>query len=197
MKQATKARLLKSLRTIHGWMGIIIFPWILIIGFTGFYLNHSRMVLSWFEGPSYDESQFADWPDIGADEAMARALAQQLWPDQRLDRIDFDSYHGRQAILITVGDGQVILSQPTGHYFVKEGFTRKTFAPDGTLLHNKVYWGSAFKTLHTRGWLTSTFGTFIADVIAFALMIFAISGLIVWWLPRTKKIGRLFKRQNA
>ncbi len=192
MKQATKAKLLKLFRTLHGWIGIIIFPWILIIGFTGFYMNHSKLVLSWVEGPSYDESQFSEWPDIGADEAMARALAAKLWPDEPIRRIDFEPYHGRNAIHVAVESGRVIMSQPTGHYFVKEGFTRETFAPDGTLLHSKTYWGSVFKTLHERGWLSNRFGTLISDAIAFALIIFALTGLVIWWLPRMKKVARLF-----
>jgi len=64
MKQATKAKLLKFFRVTHGWAGVIVFPWIFVIGLTGLYLNHKSLVLDWLDSVSYDESQFSEWPNI-------------------------------------------------------------------------------------------------------------------------------------
>lgn len=57
-----RGRALRLLRTVHAWMGIFIFPWVIVIGATGFYLNHGKLILSVIEGPEYVESRFDEWP---------------------------------------------------------------------------------------------------------------------------------------
>jgi hypothetical protein len=48
-----RGRALRLLRTVHAWMGIFLFPWVIAIGATGFYLNHAKIILSVIEGPKY------------------------------------------------------------------------------------------------------------------------------------------------
>lgn len=194
MKQANTARFLKVLRTFHSWIAIIVFPWVLIIGLTGFYLNHSKMILGWFEATAYDEIQFSEWPDIEVTRFTALNVAAEIWPDERVQKVEFSDYHDRPSIIIEKASGSVIVSEATGHYFVKTRLTRKTYAPDGTELHSKIYWGSAFKTLHTRGWLSSRFGTWLVDITSISLVIFSVSGIFLWWMPRAKKFARLVRR---
>lgn len=194
MKQAHRARFLKFLRTFHSWIAIIVFPWVLIMGLTGFYLNHSKMILGWFETTSYDESQFGEWPDIEVTRFTALDVAVDIWPDERVQKVEFTDYHDRPSILIEKPSGSVIVSEATGHYFVKTYLTRKTYAPDGTELHSKIYWGSAFKILHTRGWLNSRFGTWLVDITSISLVIFSVSGIFLWWMPRAKKFARFVRR---
>ncbi len=57
-----RGRALRMFRTIHAWLGIFIFPWVIIIGATGFYLNHPQTILAMLEGPEYAESRFDVWP---------------------------------------------------------------------------------------------------------------------------------------
>ncbi|MDP5361046.1 MAG: hypothetical protein NWP79_02710, partial [Paracoccaceae bacterium] len=61
----TKAQTLKTLRSLHGWLGFLLLPWIIAIGATGFYLNHARTVLNWIEPENFEESTLADWPGAG------------------------------------------------------------------------------------------------------------------------------------
>ena len=75
----------------------------------------------------------------------------------------------------------------TGHYWVKTDFTRLTHAPDGTLLERKIYWEGIFKRLHVRGWLSGTFGTWIADITAAALVMFGLSGIVLFLVPRLRR----------
>ena len=43
----SKAQVLRGLRTVHTWLGVLVVPWIIIIGATGFYLNHSKGIQGW------------------------------------------------------------------------------------------------------------------------------------------------------
>ncbi len=195
MNQAVRAKTLKLLRTSHAWLAIFVFPWILMIGLTGFYLNHSKAVLGLIEPAAYDESLFNEWPNrIEATRESALALAESIWPGEEVTKFASKAYHKRPSYIMDLPSGQVIVSRPTGHYFVKHGFMRETYAPDGTMLHSKRYWGSMFKRLHTRGWLSSRFGTWLADITSLSLVVFAISGMFLWWMPRAKKIGRALRR---
>lgn len=36
---------MRLLKTIHSWLGVIVLPWVLIIGFTGLFLNHQSLVM--------------------------------------------------------------------------------------------------------------------------------------------------------
>ena len=195
MNQALRARTLRLLRTSHAWLAIIVFPWILMVGLTGFYLNHSKAVLRLIEPPAYDESLFEQWPNsIKATRESALALAETVWPREEVTKFSAKEYHSRPSYIMDLPSGQVTVSRATGHYFVKYGFMRETYAPDGTMLHSKRYWGSIFKRLHTRGWLSSRFGTWLADITSLTLVAFAISGMFLWWMPRAKKIGRVLRR---
>ena len=74
---------MKHLRFFHSWLGIIVLPWIIVIGATGFYLNHSRTILSWIENAPYDESSFADWTNgPPLNRAQAQITADAIWPDE-------------------------------------------------------------------------------------------------------------------
>lgn len=190
MKQATKAKLLKFFRVTHGWLGVFVFPWIFAIGLTGLYLNHKSLVLDWIGTNEYDESQFAQSPprDITVTEALA--IANLYWPDEEVLSLKDDKYHGFKSFIFKKDSGRIMVTQDTGHYFVKTNMTRRTFAPDGELLHRKIYWKSVFKWLHVRGWLNTDLGTWLADITAMAMVFFSLSGLWLFFAPRIKKIKR-------
>lgn len=190
MKPATKAKLLKFFRVSHGWLGLFVFPWILIIGLTGLYLNHAKLVLGWIGSSSYDESQFAEWPTLELTRADAAIIAGTVWPNEGVESVKEDRYHGFDSYIFKKDSGQIIVTLDTGHYYVKTNITRATFAPDGERLHRKIYWSSAFKWLHVRGWLDDSFGKWLADITAGAMVIFALSGLYLFFAPRAKKISR-------
>ncbi len=194
MKPATKARILKFFRTSHAWLGLFIFPWVLVIGLTGIYLNHKSLVLDWLDSSRYDESRFAEWPVLDMEVGDALPIAQSIWPDEDITGVKGDVYHDMDSFVFTKDSGKIIITRATGHYFVKSNLSRQLYAPDGTLLDRKIYWKSVFKWLHARGWLNSTPGTWLADLTGVAMVIFSISGLFIFFMPRTKKIVRAVKR---
>jgi len=190
----SKGSLMRKLRLIHSWLGFFVFPWIIIIGATGFYLNHWQPILNFVQKADYDESLFDLWPasaEVTVD--TASRVAAQYWPEEAA-RIEPDyNYHGRAASRFRKASGSVIVTKPTGHYFVKTNLSRKTYAPDGTLLHSKIYWGSIFKRLHTDGWLGSGLGTWLADLTSLAMVVFGLSGFTLWLVPRSRKLLRVLR----
>jgi len=178
----------RLLRTIHSWLGFVVMPWIIIIGLTGVYLNHSRLFAGLLYGPVYNEAQFDAWPDPRpVDEVAARVLAQSVWPEARFRRSATKLYHKRPAWIFKSGQKQVIVARATGHYWVKTRTKRLTFDPTGRLLHSKIYWGSIFKNLHVNGWINSTFGSWLADLTAGAMVVFGFSGMFLFISPRLRR----------
>lgn len=186
-----KGRVMRLFRTIHAWLGIFIFPWIVIIGATGLFLNHAKPFLAVLEGPSYPESRFDDWPAAETVSLQsATAIATSVWPSEPIQNVEEKVYHDRPSFDFKKTSGHVIVTQPTGHYFVKTSYRRETFAPNGELLHSKIYWGALFKGLHRRGWLGRDLGTWMADITSVAMVVFGLTGAVIWWTTRSRRLGR-------
>jgi len=179
---------MRFLKTVHGWLGVIVLPWVIMIGFTGLFLNHESLFINVLAPEAYDEAQFDTWPGahpVTVDQA--RTLAEQLYPDAQLT-LDADKvYHRREAAIFDTAGTQVIVALKTGHYWVKSDYSRTTHAPDGSVLDRKIYWEAFFKRLHVRGWLTRTFGTWFADITAGAMIVFGLSGIILFLVPRLRR----------
>lgn len=179
---------MRLLKTVHGWLGVFVLPWVILIGLTGLFLNHEGLVMGWLDGPGYDEAQFDAWPGARAlSPADARAVAERVLPGAALSLSDETAYHDRAAAIFQSGGTQVIVALETGHYWVKTDLSRVTHAPDGTVLETKTYWEGIFKRLHVRGWLTSTFGTWLADLTAAAMVVFGLTGIVLFLLPRLRR----------
>ena len=65
---------LKTLRTLHSWLGVVVLPWVIIFGISGFYLNHPDAVRAVLPFKSYSETD-TNFP----------TLASPLTPDQAAD----------------------------------------------------------------------------------------------------------------
>ena len=197
-RRPSSAQILRSLRFVHAWMGIIVVPWIIVIGATGLYLNHSRAIFALLDVKPYDEASFADWPGAQpVTEQQALVVARRVWPEEPVTSTKDSAYHDMAAYIFRKPSGQVIVTKATGHYFVKTWRTRSTYAPDGTRLHRRIYWGSIFKQLHTDGWLGGSLGSWLADITSVAMVVFGLTGIFLWWMPRARRIARLFRRRQG
>ena len=197
MKPALKAKTLKFLRMGHGWLGLFVFPWIVVIGLTGIYQNHSKLVLGWIGSNEYDESLFSDWArEEPLSVVEAARIVDTVWPAETAHELNRDLYHGFDSYEFKKNSGKVIVLRATGHYYVKTSLTRRLFNPEGFEIHKKIYWGAVFSWLHERGWLSNRFGTWLADITAGAMAVFGISGIFLFFMPRAKKISRGLKKRN-
>jgi hypothetical protein len=193
-----RGRVLRLFRTILGWIGIFVFPWVIVIGATGFYLNHAQAVLAVLEGPKYDESRFDEWPGTEpVTSEMAHAIAMTIWPGEIIEKVIETDYHGRPSFEFRKASGRIVVTRPTGHYFVKTDYTRRTYAPDGALLHSKTYWGAIFKGVHRAGWLGRGLGTWLADLTSLAMVLFGMTGVVLWWVPRSRRLLRAVSRTRS
>lgn len=187
-------KFLRIIRSLHSWMGFIILPWIVLYGFTGFYLNHSKAINKLINASPYNESQFivrpeTEWLSLDA----ARERARQIWPNETILGTKAAEYHGFVTIQFSKPSGTVIVAIKTGHFYKKTRWYRHTYSPSGELRDRKVYWSYLFHYFHEAGWVNNRFGTLFADMTAIALILFGLSGLVLFAVPRQKKLVRLFK----
>jgi uncharacterized protein len=178
-------------RSFHGWLGILVMPWVVVIGLTGLYLNHGRMFSPLFQQDHFSESRLDKLkPPAPITRETARLLGERLWPDAPIKNISQKIYHGRPSYFVKKPAGNIILSIPTGHYYLKTRYARRTYGSDGELLHTKIYWKRVLKDIHVTGWMGGGLGTWLADAVAVALMVFGISGIIMWWAPKIRRLRR-------
>ena len=193
--------MIRMLKSLHGWLGFLVMPWILVIGLTGIYLNHSKAILAWLPGSSFDERVIETWPDAQkVDYDGAKAIAAAVFPDDSFRRSSDDSYHGFDAYILKGQSGhRVIVAKDTGFYWVKTRFTRKTYDPDGRQVDSKIYWGRIFKVLHRAGWLDrDTLGTWPADIAGAAMALFGLSGIFLFLTPRLRRLrNRAARKRQA
>lgn len=178
----------RLVKTIHSWLGVMILPWVAAIGFTGLYMNHDDLILSLFPTAHYDTAQFSTAPGIAPqNEASARLMAASLVPDADLTLTDDTDYRDRAVFTFDAGSSDVIIDAETGHAWINSRYLTRTYAPDGTRLHTRVRWSRVLSSIHTRGWVGTSLGTWLADITAGALVIFGLSGLVLFTMPRLRR----------
>jgi hypothetical protein len=188
----------RFLRSLHAWLGICILPWVVVAGFTGFYMNHGKLILSLLPDSGFDVTQFDTSPLAKeVTRAQAFALARSILPDVVRGLTVSKPYLGRESYRFDGGDTDVIVDQKTGHYWVTGRYMRQTFAPDGARLDTVIRWSRVLSSLHTRGWVGTVLGTWLADITAGALMVFGISGLYLFSAPRLRRAKNRRARAKA
>lgn len=187
---------MRILKALHGWLGVIVLPWVLIIGLTGLYLNHEGLVEDILAGDGYDEAAFDRWPTphpMTPD--AAQVFANGLFPGQDLTPQSDKTYHGRDVARFEQGSTEVIVALTTGHSWIKTDLQRVTYAPDGSVLDTRIFWGTVFKRLHVRGWLSRSFGTWFSDITAAAMVLFGLTGIVLFLMPRLRRSRNRRKRK--
>ena len=179
----------RSLRTIHAWLGILVLPWVIILGLTGLYLNHTKLVKSFL--PSSERASLAvilQWPDpVEVTPDTALELMRVVWPDAVVQTVLEERFRKQAVLSIETDHGVLSVVKRSGHYWLRGQWQRDFYAPDGTLLNHYIAWGGLFKRLHVYGWLTRDFGRWLTDIAAVALVTFGFSGLVLFLNPRLRR----------
>lgn len=179
----------RLMKTIHSWLGVLILPWVVAIGFTGLYMNHDDLILSLFPTQHYDTAGFDTSPLARAqDEVSAENIAALLAPGVALIRDEEeDRFRHRDVITFDAGDFDVVVDRATGFAWTDSRYATRTYAPDGAWLHTRIRWSRVLSSIHERGWVGTALGTWLADITAAALVIFGLSGLVLFAMPRLRR----------
>lgn len=175
----------RLLRTLHAWLGVLILPWIVLAGLTGLYMNHERLVLSIFPEGDVSAVQFVSEGQVQT-EASARDLAEGLFGS--LGPARTKRFEGRQAYAFAGPDaGEVLVDRQTGHLWFASRYAVTLYSPKGEKLAQDLRLGRILSSLHGRGWVGRSLGTWPADITAAALMLFGLSGLVLFFAPRLRR----------
>ena len=180
----------RMLKTIHSWLGVMILPWIVAAGFTGLYMNHDDLILSVFPVTEHYDPTLFDASPLArqVDEAGAERIAAVFAPGAVLDLADDeDWYHDRHVYTFDAGVYDVIVDRETGFGWTDSRYVTRTYQPDGQRLHTRVRWGRVLSSIHERGWVGTGLGTWLADIAAGALVVFGLTGLVLFVAPRVRR----------
>ena len=190
-------RFLRICRTIHSWLGALVMPWVLIIGATGFYLNHSQSVLELLGQTELSESDLKGLTELPITAEVARQIAGTVWPALPILDTNLANYRGRQSFGFKKAPGFIFIpASRSGLYFVETTLSRQTYALDGRLLHSQYNLKRVFKSLHENGWIGKGLGTWLADIVAVAMIFFSLSGITMWSVPKVRKLRSLAARRQ-
>ncbi len=190
----------RKLRWLHGWLGALILPWVILAGLTGLYLNHRSLILPLFPVTHLPDPAF--YAAAGTGQAVetaagAIATAARLRPGASYAITTDQTYAGRWVWTVDAGDDAVVIDRETGFTWIETRYRTIAYAPDGTRLATEWRWSRILSSLHTRGWVGTRLGYWPADLTAAALVVFGTSGLILFWTPRLRRRRNRRARDRA
>lgn len=189
----------QKIRALHKWMGVILFPWVIIYGVTGLYMNHGKLVLSLFPADRIAQEITDDAPGLRGDAEAAKAWLRQQPFAKDSRSLKEGSYHGRPAWFVALrGNTEVVAFKNSAQYVVRAPYHRTLYGGDGARQDTRYYWNRILGEFHKRGLVASPFGSLLADAFSIILICFGMSGLAVWGLPKLNRlIIRLGHRRVA
>jgi hypothetical protein len=186
----------RLLRSLHTWLGVMILPWVIIAGVTGLYMNHSALVLSVF--PVGDiKAPVLRARALPQTEGSAAEIVKALYPDTRFDDMGGGNQNGRKGFVFAADNFEAMVDQETGYVYVKSRYFMSLYSPAGHRVAIKPSWSKILSRLHQDGWVGGAFGSWPADIVAAALMIFGSSGLYLFTAPRLRRAKNRRARLRA
>jgi len=183
-----KHRLERNLRTLHGWLGVLILPWVMVIGVAGLYLNHKDLVASVLpDAQGRELAAVQGWPEPQpATKAKTAAVARSIWPLAITEPVVETRFRGQDVFKVDTGFGNLLVVRASGHYWVETRYIRRFFDPRGHRLSTGIRWGGLLQGLHGGGWSDNRIGSWLVDIAALSLVVFGLSGLILFVGPRRR-----------
>jgi hypothetical protein len=191
---------LKSLKTIHGWLGALILPWVFLAGLTGLYLNNEKLVLSVFpKNTAGDGAQFLDIAGAApVDLEAATLIANKAVAGMAYTPNNTTRYRGASIYRFRAGSNNTIyIDRDTGGYWHLRRYKISSFDKDGNRLGTEYRWGRILSSIHERGFVGNALGRWLADITAVALMVFSASGIVLFVSPRIRRAKNRRARSAA
>lgn len=175
----------RFLKTLHGWLGFLILPWVVLAGLTGLYENHGDLFHRLLPQAELGPGPIEALPSRPVDAAGAAALATRILsgPTGPVTQV---LVFKRPSFEIA-GEETLRVDAATGAYWREGQFAISLYAPDGRELASRINWSKLLVRLHRAGWPGDRFGTWPADIAAAALVVFGVSGLYLFIVPRLRR----------
>lgn len=165
----------RTIKNLHGWLGLFVWPWVVMIALTGLYQNHQSAIDPWLPGQGITVETLLALPPALVSETEAR---------ESLGQIEPVTLFGRPAWASPEGRG---IDRATGATWESGPYLTTWRDAQGQLIGWRMDWQKLFLRLHGAGWASGTFGTWPADLVALALVTFGLSGLWLFLSPRLRR----------
>ena len=186
----------RLLRNLHTWLGVMILPWVIIAGVTGLYMNHSSLILSVFPVGNTEELLLGA-PALPQTEDSAAEIVQAMYPNTRFDEMGSGRQNGRTGYVFVADDFEAVVDQDTGYVSVKYRYFMQLYNRTGHRVASRPYWSKILSRLHRDGWVGGALGSWPADIVAAALVIFGSTGLYLFIAPRLRRAKNRRARLRA
>jgi hypothetical protein len=189
MKFLPRLNIERNLRSLHGWMGFLIMPWVIIAGLSGLYLNHP----SWFAGllplaASTPPEEFTLHPTSApVDAAGAYAAAAAVLGTSQIAKERDDAFRKTEVLTYSTDGASAMVAVESGHVWVQTDYMLRLYDPRLQLIGREVRWSRVISSLHERGWVGNGLGRWLADITAGALVVFGLSGMYLFLAPRIRR----------
>ena len=160
----------RRIKSLHGWMGCLVWPWIVMIALTGLYQNHAAAIDPWLPGDPMTAERLATLP------------AHPTAPTTALQPVTVFGRPGWQA-----ADGSSGFDATTGASWQVGPWLTTWSDAEGNRIGWRMEWQKLFLRLHRAGWADERLGTWPADLAALALVLFGLSGLWLFLTPRLRR----------
>ncbi|NBZ87523.1 PepSY-associated TM helix domain-containing protein [Stagnihabitans tardus] len=168
----------RRIKTLHGWLGLFAWPWVVMIALTGLYQNHASAIDPFLPGAPLTEAQLSALPASPVTEVEASALLTEPEPVTVFGRPGWQGADGRG------------IDQATGVRWEPGPWMTLWRDRGGEVIAWRVEWQKLFLRLHRAGWAGENLGTWPADLVALALTLFGLSGLWLFLAPRLRRWRR-------
>ena len=128
---------LKRIKTLHGWLGLFAWPWVVMIALTGLYQNHSAAIDRWLPGAPLTLEQLESLPAAPVTEAEARTLLTDPQPVTVFGRPGWQGEDGRG------------IDQATGVRWEPERYLTLWRGPRGEIIAWRMEWQRLFLRLQS------------------------------------------------
>lgn len=163
------------------YLGMLLIPWVIMYGFTSFVMNHRYWFLPAKEGtwqPVFERDYQRAIPDQGD----LRAVAAEILRENNLDGAFFVQRPGTNELRII---RPAFFSQIRVTYL----FDQHRLKAERQVAH----WDTAVIRMHVKGGYNQSrvldnLWAVIVDVTCLAILIWILSGLIMWWRLRQLRV---------
>jgi len=211
----SKNWLLTKFRNWHIQAGMIVAVFLLVVGFTGIFLNHKPFFLGLIglepkremakeTKPPREKKSAGERAELRLDSALngqpvgfdqAIGLARERWGDQRIEKIELKEERGELSYRIKQKDGpELIISAASGEITEKGHYEKLGKpGPDGKAARG-FDWGKLALDLHT-GKIVGDAGKLVMSSASFIMLTLTLTGIYLWAVPKWRK--RQAARQQA